>query len=105
MIFDIKIFVGIAIFIVSLIGLIGFLITKKEGFGRFNTSTLLLLMVITISSLLFISDFLDDNTMENLIFAIIGFAGGLFTGRDENASTKKNSEDSKNYIVKISEQK
>ena len=68
--------------VVSLIGagaLIGFFWTKTEGFGPHTTSTLLLILVIVFSALLFLTGKLGDDKIVNLFFAIVGFAGGLFT--------------------------
>jgi len=56
--------------------------TKTPGFGRFTTSTLLIILVVTITALLFAGGKLDCQVMANVIFAAIGFASGLFTGRE-----------------------
>lgn len=66
----------------GLVALIGFFVTKTKGFGRFSTSALLLITVTVVSAMLFTSDKLDSHTLENIFFAVIGFAAGLFTGRD-----------------------
>lgn len=71
----------LAIFIVGLIALIGFLFTKTKGFGPYATSTLLLILVLVVASLLYSNGKLSDQVLANLLFAIIGFAGGLFTCR------------------------
>ena len=47
------------VFIISLVTLIGFFITKKEGFGKFTLSSLLLIMVISIASLLYLDNRID----------------------------------------------
>ena len=74
----------IAIFIFGLISLIGFFITKTEGFGRFTTSTFLIVLVITFAALMYSAGKLDGNIMANIIFAVFGFAGGLFTSKNGN---------------------
>ncbi len=71
------------VFIISVVSLIGFFKTKKEGFGKFTISSLLLIMIISISSLLYLGDKIDEKSIINLFFAIIGFAGGLFTSKGE----------------------
>ncbi len=63
--------------------LYGFFKTKTEGFGRFATSTLLLIFVISISSLLYVGGKLEAQIMVNVLFAVIGFAGGLFASKNE----------------------
>ena len=68
----------------GLIALCGFFKTKKEGFGRFNTATLLLLLVLIISSLLVLNNTLDEKIIVNIIFSVIGFSGGLFVKEGVN---------------------
>ena len=72
----------VSILMFGMISLFGFFITKKEGFGKFNISSLLLIMIITISSLLYLNDKMEEKTIINIFFAIIGFAGGLFTSKE-----------------------
>lgn len=83
---EINIWLLLVIFVVGVVSLIGFFITKTKGFGRFATSSFLLLLVVIISSLLYAANRLDSQTLANIFFAIVGFAGGLFTGRCENSS-------------------
>ena len=71
--------------VISILGagsLIGFFMTKTPGFGRFTTSTFLILIVLIMSSLLYTADKLDGQVMANVLFAVFGFAGGLFTSKD-----------------------
>ena len=72
----------LAILIIGAIALVGFFRTKAKGLGRFTTSTLLLLLVIIIAALLFSAGQLHWQVMANILFAVIGFAGGLFTAKD-----------------------
>lgn len=74
----------IAIFVVGTGSIWGFFKTKTEGFGRFTTSTLLILLVLTISSLLYATGKLQGDVMANVLFAVFGFAGGLFTSKNDN---------------------
>jgi hypothetical protein len=74
----------IAIFLLGAGSLIGFFRTKTEGFGRFTTSTFLILLVITISALLYSAGKLEGQVMANVLFAVFGFAGGLFTSKNGN---------------------
>lgn len=73
----------IAISILGLTALIGFFITKSQGFGRYTSSILLLLLVITLSTLLVVANRIDTPILVNIFFAIIGFATGLFTKSDD----------------------
>ena len=74
----------VAIFILGVGSLVGFFITKTSGFGRFTTSTFLIILVVTISALLYSSGKLDGQVMANVLFAVFGFAGGLFTSKNGN---------------------
>ena len=72
----------IAIFILGAASIFGFFKTKTEGFGRFTTSTLLIMLVLTISALLYSGGKLEGQVMANVLFAVFGFAGGLFTSKN-----------------------
>jgi len=74
----------IGIFVLGAGSIFGFFKTKTEGFGRFTTSTLLILLVLTISALLYSSGKLGNQIMANVLFAVLGFAGGLFTSKSGN---------------------
>lgn len=85
---NINLWLFLGVFAVGFVALIGFFVTKTKGFGRFATSTFLLLLVTVVSSLLFIADKLDGQVLANIFFAVIGFAGGLFTGKDADSPNK-----------------
>ncbi len=80
----ISVWLMIAIFILGGASLIGFFKTKNEGFGRFTTSTFLIILVVTISALLYAGGKLDGQIMANILFAVLGFAGALFTNKNSN---------------------
>ncbi len=82
----------LAIFVLGVGALVGFFKTKTEGFGRFTTSTFLILLVVIIASLLYAADKLDGQVMANVLFAVFGFAGGLFTSRDGIGKQKTQSQ-------------
>ncbi len=71
-----------SVFTIGLISIVGFFTTKTKGFGRYATSTFLILITIIIASLLFSTGKLEKELMGNLIFAVIGFSGGLFIGKE-----------------------
>ncbi|GAA0567362.1 hypothetical protein ACFQH5_15615 [Halomonas salifodinae] len=79
---DIDFWLLIGIFILGAGSLLGFFFTKTEGFGRFTTSTFLIILVIVISSLLYAAGKLEGQVMANVLFAVFGFAGGLFTSKN-----------------------
>lgn len=79
---EIDVLLILGVLVLSLVALIGFFITKTKGFGRFSTSSLLLLLIVLISALLFVAGKLDGQIVSQIFFAVIGFAGGLFTGTD-----------------------
>jgi hypothetical protein len=76
----------IAIFVLGVVALAGFFQSKTKGFGRFSASTLLMLLVLITSALLYAADKLDSRIIANVFFAVIGFAGGLFTGKETESS-------------------
>ncbi len=76
----------IAVFLIGGGSLIGFFKTKTPGFGRFSTSVLLIIIVVTLASLMYSAGKLDGQVTANILFAVFGFAGGLFTSKNgENA--------------------
>lgn len=74
----------LSVFVLGLVALLGFLVTKTKGFGRYSTSTLLLILVLVFSTLLYASGKIGDQVLANLLFAVVGFAGGLFSSRDKS---------------------
>lgn len=71
----------LAVFIIGVVSLVGFFVTKEKGFGKFSTSAMLLILVVVFSGLFFSSGKIDSQVVANLLFAIIGFSGGLFAGK------------------------
>lgn len=65
--------------------LFGIFKTKTKGFGRHTTSLVLLTLVLLISALFLAAERIDASLFANIAFAIAGFAGGLITGRAEDA--------------------
>lgn len=84
---DSQLLLIVCLFAIGMVSIIGFLLTKKDGFGRFNTSAFLLVLVLVFASMIFASGKLDVHVMANIFFAVIGFAGGLFTGGRPPAGT------------------
>ena len=60
----------------------------KDGFGPFNTSIILLFLVLFITAIAFVIGRIDWPNVSGLLLAIAGFAGGLFS----TSSKKDNSE-------------
>ncbi len=56
--------------------------TKKVGFGRFNTSTLVIILSLMVTTVVLLIDDKSSDDVIKIIFAVIGFAGGLFAGKD-----------------------
>lgn len=81
-------------FILSLITIVGFFLTKTAGFGRYTTSACLLIIILFLSAFLCAIDKIEGKVLSNLFFSIIGFAGGLFTAEkgkeNENKNGKRN---------------
>ena len=51
----------------------------KDGFGPFNTSVILLFLVLFITAVAFVVGRIDWPSVSGLLLAIAGFAGGLFS--------------------------
>lgn len=81
----------LCIFVIGLVSLIGFFVTKTKGYGRYATSTFLILIVVVVASLMYSSGKLEGHVMANLLFAVVGFAGGLFTGKEQECTPKQGS--------------
>lgn len=72
----------IAILALGIIVIVGILLTKKPGFGKFTTSTLLLAMVFVSAALFFAAGKIDSPLFGQIAFAVLGFAGGLLANKD-----------------------
>ena len=48
------------------------------------SSAFLILFIVIISSLMFAVGKLEESVIANIFFAVIGFAGGLFTNKEKN---------------------
>lgn len=79
---DATVLVG-AITLLGMAALVGFFRTKSEGFGKYNTCTLVLLLVVVLCALLFAGGRFSAELFANAIMAIIGFAGGLVVAREK----------------------
>ena len=73
----------LSVFLIGTGALVGFFITKTKGYGRYSTSLFLILVVTIVASLVYSAGKLDNQVMANILFVVIGFAGGLFTGKDK----------------------
>jgi len=80
---DITHWLLVSVFAIGGGTLFGFFLTKTKGFGRFATSVLLLLLVAIMTGLFYAANKMPVEVLSNIFFAIIGFAGGLFTGKKE----------------------
>lgn len=69
----------IAVFLLGASALWGFFRTKKDGFGRYTASALIIILVLTITAIFFSQGKIDEKLISNILFAVVGFAGGLVT--------------------------
>jgi hypothetical protein len=67
----------------GVVSLIGFFATKTKGFGKYTTATLLLILLLSLSTVLYVAERLEGAVYGHLLFGVLGFAGGLFTGGKE----------------------
>lgn len=75
----------ILVFFLGVVSLAGYFCTKTKGYGLFSAATLLIILVLTFSSLMYAAGKISSNEMANIFFAILGFVGGLITA---NKSTE-----------------
>lgn len=60
--------------------LVGYFTTKTVGFGRFNSSILVLILVLSFGLIALVSGFVSGQAYAQLLIAVAGFAGGLMVG-------------------------
>ena len=70
----------VAISAVAIAAILVFARTKTAGFGPYNTSAFLLLVVTSLTAILAAVGKIDRPDAAAILLAIIGFAGGLFAG-------------------------
>lgn len=68
------------VFMVSVVALGGFFLTKTEGYGTFTVSTLVLLLSVIMMAILATTGLIARDDTTSILLAIIGFASGLFVG-------------------------
>lgn len=71
--------------IMALLGggaLYGFFRTKTPGFGRYNTSILVIILALSFGSLALIAGAIREQVFSSLLMAIVGFAGGMVVGKE-----------------------
>lgn len=70
--------------LLGIVALVCYCISKKDGFGPYNTSVLVIILVLTIAGILSIGGYLDKQSTTNIFMAVTGFIVGIFV-RDRNA--------------------
>ena len=63
--------------------LFGFFKTKTPGWGPFTTSLPLLLVALFLAGVALLSGKAEWTVVGNLVFAVVGYAGGLITPKKE----------------------
>jgi len=61
------------------VALIGIFLTKTAGFGKYTSSLIILVLALFVASLFLIIGKVDAAQFMSLIFAAVGFAGGIIT--------------------------
>jgi hypothetical protein len=70
--------------------LVGFFCTKSAGWGPLTTSLPLLLVALFLAGLALLSGKAEWTAVGNLVFAVVGYAGGLITPKKDQNTPKKN---------------
>ena len=66
--------------------IVGIFITKTPGWGRYSTSTLILALALFLSVDLLVIGKVEASVCVNIMFAVVGYAGGLINGNKENSN-------------------
>lgn len=61
----------------------GIFFTKTAGFGKYTTSALVMTLVLYVAALAYVTDKVEWEPMSNLLFAAVGFAGGLIAAKTD----------------------
>ncbi len=67
---------------------IGIFVTKIPGWGRFSSSTLILILVLFITAEMLVLGKVEAQPSTNLFFAIVGYAGGLIASKKADEEGK-----------------
>lgn len=78
-----SVMLGSLVAVVLIFGgsLIGIFVTKTQGFGQYATSVTVLTLALFIAALAVVLGKAEWERLSNLLFAVIGFAGGLVTAK------------------------
>ena len=67
----------VGIFLVFAATIFAIFKTKTPGYGIYNTSVLVLTLVLFVATMAFFLDKIDWQPYSNILFAIAGYVGGL----------------------------
>lgn len=76
----------IALVFVAVLGggtLWGFFRTKTQGFGRYNTSLLVIILALSFGMLALTAGLIREQAFTGLLMAVVGFAGGMVVGKEQ----------------------
>jgi hypothetical protein len=58
---------------------------QKSGYGRFNTSVLVMTLVLFTASMAFFMGKIETQSFSNILFAVAGYIGGLLVPKEPNS--------------------
>jgi len=61
--------------------IVGIVWTKTPGWGKYSASTLILAIALFVAAILSLLGTLEGSWFLNILFAVVGYAGGLITSR------------------------
>jgi len=61
---------------------LGVFLTKVEGFGKYTVSVLVLVLALFVASLAFSIGRIEAQPFMSLLFAVVGYAGGLISKKE-----------------------
>ena len=71
----------LAVVALAVAAYVGFFKTKEPGFGRYNTSILLITTITFLAALLTVGQVVDGALFGHIVIGVLGFAGGLFVAK------------------------
>ena len=88
-----KIIITVMVLGIFLFALSRFFDTKLPGYGRFNSSTLIIILALMLSTIVLLIDKEKSEDVVKIIFAVIGFAAGLVAGKEASRSEKESEDE------------
>jgi hypothetical protein len=74
----------ICLTVLGIAAIIGILVTKTPGWGRYSSSVLILALALFVAANFLVIGKLEASIFANIVFAVVGYAGGVINGKKES---------------------